>query len=248
MDPKLGLVFAGGGGKGSYEIGVWKYLREVGLDSKISVISGTSVGGLNAFLIAYNDFEIATQIWTKEISSKILDVISDSHKNGAIFSRQGLLDIIDKYIDFSKVKDFDKTVYVTCYNMDKSKADYIKLNKQSRKKIEKYLLATSAIPIVFENEKFLFKSYCDGGVTDNVPVKPLIDEKCTHAIIVNLKADKQFNYSKYGMKTIAIYPSSNLGNFLTGTLDFTPANAKARIDLGYNDCKNIYASVLQELL
>ena len=248
MDSKIGLVLAGGGGKGSYEIGVWKYLREVGLDSKISVISGTSVGGLNAFLIAYNDFEIASKIWTNEIASKILDVISDSHKNGAIFSRKGLLDIIDKYIDFSKVIDFNKSVYVTCYNMNKSRADYIKLNNQSRRKIEKYLLATSAIPIVFENEKFLFKSYCDGGVTDNVPVKPLIDENCTHAIIVNLKADKQYDYSKCGMKTLEIYPSSNLGNFLTGTLDFTPDNAMARIALGYNDCKNIYASSFQEFL
>ena len=248
MNYKLGLVLAGGGGKGSYEIGVWKYLREIGLDSKISVISGTSVGGLNAFLIAYNDFDIATQIWTKEISAKILDIISDSHKNGAIFSRQGLLDIIDKYIDFSKVKDFDKCVYVTCHNMDKSRADYIKLNNLSRRKIEKYLLATSAIPIVFENERFLFKSYCDGGVTDNVPLKPLVDEQCTHAIIVSLKTDKHIDYSKSGIKTIDIYPSSNLGNFLTGTLDFTPANAKARIELGYNDCKNIFASALQELI
>lgn len=28
----IGLVFAGGGGKGSYEIGVWKYLHEIGID------------------------------------------------------------------------------------------------------------------------------------------------------------------------------------------------------------------------
>lgn len=48
---KLGLVLSGGGGKGSYEIGVWRYLKEIGLDKKISVISGTSVGGLNAALI-----------------------------------------------------------------------------------------------------------------------------------------------------------------------------------------------------
>jgi NTE family protein len=41
---KLGLVLAGGGGKGGYEIGVWKYLKEIGLDKKIAVISGTSVG------------------------------------------------------------------------------------------------------------------------------------------------------------------------------------------------------------
>ena len=28
----IGLVFSGGGGKGAYQIGVWKYLREQGLD------------------------------------------------------------------------------------------------------------------------------------------------------------------------------------------------------------------------
>lgn len=244
MDSKLGLVLAGGGGKGAYEIGVWKYLREIGLDSHISVISGTSVGGLNAFLIAYGNYDIASQIWTKEISTKILDVISTSHKEGAIFSRQGLLEIIDKYIDFTKVSKFDKTVYVTCYNMNKSKADYIKLNKLPKKKIEKYLLATSAIPIVFENEKVLWKSYCDGGVTDN---RPLLEEKCTHAIVVNLKTENTTDYSKYGIKTTCIYPSSSLGSFITGTLDFTPNNAKMRIELGYNECKNNYAFALQEL-
>ncbi|UOB72454.1 patatin-like phospholipase family protein [Pseudoalteromonas sp. APM04] len=30
---KLGLVFSGGGGKGAYEIGVWKALNEFGIES-----------------------------------------------------------------------------------------------------------------------------------------------------------------------------------------------------------------------
>ena len=28
---KFGIAFSGGGGKGAYEIGVWKYLHEEGL-------------------------------------------------------------------------------------------------------------------------------------------------------------------------------------------------------------------------
>ena len=40
---KIGLVLSGGGGKYGYQIGVWKYLRESGLDKYISVVSGTSV-------------------------------------------------------------------------------------------------------------------------------------------------------------------------------------------------------------
>ena len=44
---KLGIVFSGGGGKGGYEIGVWKYFRKIGLDKYVRVVSGTSVGALN---------------------------------------------------------------------------------------------------------------------------------------------------------------------------------------------------------
>ena len=44
---KLGLVLGGGGGLGSYQIGVWKALREYEVDKMIKAISGTSVGVLN---------------------------------------------------------------------------------------------------------------------------------------------------------------------------------------------------------
>ncbi len=39
---KLGLVLSGGGGKGVYQIGVWKALREFGLESEIAAVAGTS--------------------------------------------------------------------------------------------------------------------------------------------------------------------------------------------------------------
>ena len=44
------LILAGGGGKGAYEIGVWKAMRELGIDKKIWAVSGASVGGLNGAL------------------------------------------------------------------------------------------------------------------------------------------------------------------------------------------------------
>ena len=48
---ETGLVLAGGGGKGAYEVGVWKALNEYGFAKKITTISGTSVGGLNSALL-----------------------------------------------------------------------------------------------------------------------------------------------------------------------------------------------------
>lgn len=46
----VGLVLSGGGGKGAYEIGVWKALDEYGVTPNIGAISGTSVGALNSAL------------------------------------------------------------------------------------------------------------------------------------------------------------------------------------------------------
>lgn len=42
---KVGLVLAGGGSRGAYQIGFWKALKKTGLDRYVSAVSGTSVGG-----------------------------------------------------------------------------------------------------------------------------------------------------------------------------------------------------------
>src|SRR5215207_591698 len=61
-DRGIGLVLSGGGGKGAYQIGCWRALRELGLD-RFTSIAGTSVGALNAALIAQGDFEKARSVW-----------------------------------------------------------------------------------------------------------------------------------------------------------------------------------------
>ena len=52
---KIGLVLAGGGARGAYQIGIWKALRELNIDKHISVVSGTSIGALNAILFMQGD-------------------------------------------------------------------------------------------------------------------------------------------------------------------------------------------------
>ncbi len=60
---EYGLVFGGGGAKGAYEIGVWKALREFGIEEKITGISGASVGSLNGALFLQGDLELAEKTW-----------------------------------------------------------------------------------------------------------------------------------------------------------------------------------------
>ena len=71
---KIGLVLAGGGGKGAYELGVWKALRDLGISKYISVFSGTSIGAFNAVLFAMDDIKKAEQLWDEVTMDKLVPV------------------------------------------------------------------------------------------------------------------------------------------------------------------------------
>ena len=53
---KNALVLAGGGTKGIYQLGVIEAMRELNLDNW-DIITGTSVGALNAMFLVQNDYE-----------------------------------------------------------------------------------------------------------------------------------------------------------------------------------------------
>ena len=113
---KLGLVLGGGGGLGSYQIGVWKALREYEIDKMIKAISGTSVGVLNACLIAQNNYDLAEYIWTNKIEDKILSKKKMDNDNKfisshGIFSRKGLIEIIDKYLNIDMIINYEYPIY-----------------------------------------------------------------------------------------------------------------------------------------
>lgn len=125
---KIGLVLAGGGGRGAYHIGVWKALRETGLDRYVSAISGTSVGGLNAALFLQGDYEKAAHIWENISVEKILTpkhgfrqdmqapLDYDEKKYHGIYLhiRSGLTEIIRNNLDMGVFDSSDKNCYMTC--------------------------------------------------------------------------------------------------------------------------------------
>ena len=99
---KLGLVLDGGGGRGAYQLGIWKYIKEIGLDKHIKVISGCSVGSLNACLLAMDNYDMAYSIWTNEVKDKIICADVDSIKNHILdYTSGNITDTIIKFKDLS---------------------------------------------------------------------------------------------------------------------------------------------------
>lgn len=75
---KIGLVLSGGGAKGAYEAGVVKALTDAQI--KFDVIAGTSVGGLNATLIAANQIDDLVTLWGEKITNDSVFVLHPNLK------------------------------------------------------------------------------------------------------------------------------------------------------------------------
>jgi predicted acylesterase/phospholipase RssA len=73
---RVGLVLAGGGAKGAYQIGCWKALRACGVD-RFHAIAGSSVGAINAVFIGTGRFDVAERAWR---TLRVRDVIGFSLK------------------------------------------------------------------------------------------------------------------------------------------------------------------------
>ena len=77
------LVLSGGGAKGAYQVGVWKAMTELGIAKDICVISGTSVGGINAALFAsVGDCQKIESVWLDSMGDVM--VVNKSKVRGVL--------------------------------------------------------------------------------------------------------------------------------------------------------------------
>lgn len=195
---EIGLVLCGGGGRGAYQIGVWKALRERGFDRNITAVSGTSVGALNAALFACGDLSLAENIWISlrqsdiadpletagRVLSKFLDYLGSEDRTieipspeeaarAGLFSSGGLISLIERNGVNKCVSGCGTPCFACCHNASNDRPEYFDLSALSPAEITEYLTASTAIPAVFPAKELRGSLYRDGGLSDNTPVKPL---------------------------------------------------------------------------
>lgn len=261
---KVGLVLSGGGGKGAYELGVWKAIKELGIDKYVTAVSGASIGAMNAMLFAQNDYEEALKMWeevtlekllpinnkelikkgvTLAIGSKTLEVVRRHMpkllEQGDV-PRDGAIEMISKYMDFEKLKSTGINCYVSCTETTEFKAEYFRINDYDEETARDMILASSSLPMIYESAEVLGKKYLDGGLVDNTPIKPLYDEKCDVIITVLLSKEAKIERELFpNAKIISIVPSIMENKVLEGLLNLDEEAKDKRIERGYEDTKNL---------
>ncbi len=246
----FGLVFAGGGGKGAYQIGVWKALKHLRMDTWIKAISGDSIGALNAVLFTNGDYDTAERVWRNITPEQFMDP-----NIGGTCSRDALVKLLHEEIDLSVVSNSSIRTYVTIAEAkpfapsedfeasiraifeEEHEGEYRLLNGLPPQDIVQLLLASTALPVMYAPVKIGDTYYRDGGLFDNMPMRPLLEDGIRDLILVKLKAESEYDIylSSQADTLIEISPSTSLGGFVDGTLDFNGENAEFRMQLGFYD-------------
>ena len=252
-----GLVLSGGGGKGAYEVGVWKAFLDYGIAQKIRAVSGTSVGGLNSALFTVEDYDTLENIWITKVPDKLT-------QDDALISQEGLTEVINSI----PIKDLQNKLFPQAYvtavrnrfilaKLVKSKpgqyATRFNLNSETDiEQIKKKLLATSAFPIVCPSVKLADGyEYSDGGNEavggDNTPIDPIVqnhpDIEKIFIVYLAHEPSRKIREIDYDTKELVqIIPSIELGGILDGTTNFTSNRIKLLIKYGYEDAAKILQS------
>lgn len=268
---KLGLVFAGGGGKGSYQIGVWKALKLLGIEKFVTGIAGTSIGALNSIMFAQNRYDSGEMVWFNTSQEKMMPVdtkliirnflylnkckndmakilaYADTLDEDGVLSRVGLLNTINENIDIELLKTKDIPCFITCTRIPELKAEYFELRNflDSKEELIDLLYATTAIPLVFNKVKIGNDYYMDGGIIDNVPIKPLYERDFDIIIVVYFNRKDKIDKSLYpNSKIIEITPAKPLGGWITGTFNFSRQASIDKIIEGYKDTIKVFDEIL----
>ena len=259
---KIGLVLAGGGGKGAYELGVWKALDELKLTKYITVFSGTSIGAFNSVLFAMNDMKKADELWEEVTMDKLVPIskselikrgiglyiggknlqlakkfLNYKLEHGAI-ANDGAIEVVEKYLDFNKIKENNKICYAACTKLSDFSAKYFKINDFDEETGKKIVLASASLPLIYDCTEVLGEKYIDGGIADNIPIQPVYGENCNIIIVVLLSKEAQVDRTLYPNSKLIVSPENLDENTITGTLNLNTDAKRIRIIEGYNDTIN----------
>lgn len=253
----IGFALEGGGAKGAYQAGAYIALRKNGIKPKI--IAGTSIGSVNAALMAQGDINKLVNLWLNTttdifgINSDIIDHIK--HKR---FTKN---DIKPTYTNIKKIihnKGIDTTDFLNALkdniNEDKLRKSKIKfalitvkldgkpiplqltIDDIPKGKVPEYIMASCYLP-VFKMKPIIDDNYyIDGGFYNNVPLSLVQNYGCDTIYSIRIKGiGFKRNKLNKDTKVIEISPRKDLGSIIL----FNRESNERNMRLGYYDALKV---------
>ena len=245
---KRALVLAGGGAKGSYQVGVWKALAELGW--KPDIITGTSVGCLNGALFVLDGYEVARDMW---LTIRTKDVVRLPGENrpgplaaflqevirGGGLNVEPLEAIVDTLLDEDAMRRAPIRYGLVTVQQLPLKALELTLEEIPHGMLAEYMLASAACFPAFRPREIEGRSFIDGGYRDNMPCGLAQRMGAEEALCVNVDGVGFVRPAPEGLAVRTIESHWDLGSIL----NFDPPTAARNMELGYWDTLRAFGRV-----
>ena len=208
---RFGLVATGGSGALASVVGVWKALEESHITPDVvSVCSGSSLFG----------FPLAAGIPAEEVAEFTLSLRTEDYVDvnwpglasvafdvGRGFAGMVVGDRIEqtyrRLLGDMTLADLPVPCYAPIWNIEENRLEYAGPRTHPELSVARMIRAAIAIPLFIDPVKIDGLHWCDGGIVDIFPVRPVleIEERCDVVLAVNGFYPPNFEgESAYGWK------------------------------------------------
>ncbi|WP_423413216.1 patatin-like phospholipase family protein [Faecalibacterium prausnitzii] len=239
--PRKALVLAGGGARGSYQVGVWRALTELGWNPQI--ITGTSVGSLNGAMFVLDLYETARDMWTSIRSQDVMELpeetrnLTELHQFLRDVVRAGGMDvtpleeIVERVLDEDALRASPIRFGLVTVEKRGLKPRELPLEEIPKGKVKDYLLASAACFPALRAKQIDGVQFLDGGYRDNMPTALAQKMGAEELVCVDLEGVGITLPNRTGLPTTMVRSYWELGDIL----HFDPDTARRNIELGYYD-------------
>ncbi len=176
------LVLSGGGGRGAYECGVYKYLEEIEFLPEILV--GTSIGAINAAAIASGRSAAELEAAWMKTRTRDIQRFWRLRPWRSIYDTSPWRKTLHRFIDFDALCQTDKKLLVTATEIETGELRIF--NNHDLTLTPEHILASCSIPLVYPWTKVEEHHYWDGAVMANTPLAGAIDAGADDILVVLL--------------------------------------------------------------
>ncbi len=182
---KSGLVLEGGASRGYFTVGALDALIDIGF--KADYLIGTSAGIANGISYVSNQRGRGLKIGLEYLNDKRYMGMRHllNPKKRSYYNVQFVFDELpNKLLPFDR-EAYDKSgcrVVAALTNLKTGKCEYHDVTSEDRQ--WKKVVASCALPIMFQPVEISGQFYMDGGITDPIPFRKAIDEGCEKIIVI----------------------------------------------------------------
>lgn len=255
-DMKRALVLSGGGSRGAYEIGAWQALAELGV--RLDAVYGTSIGAINAALVAQGDLDLAKELWAHITVRQIVATDEEDFSIDRMVSRKRdvvpfllenhrrlrmditpLENMVAKYLNEGRVRASGMELGVMTVRAPQLQPVPVRLSEMPEGQLADWVIASASCFPIFPTRRIGGERYVDGGYYDNLPIDMAIADGAEEIVAVELHPG--YTHPEYARMPFlrTIKPLNDLGGFL----DFNPKLLARARRLGYCDAMKAHRAL-----